>query len=309
MFRPHRDSADRLLRPDALARVHRLELVARGVVEGMIAGRHRSPHRGNSVEFAEHRQYAPGDSIRDLDWRVFGRSDRYYIKQYQEETNVRATLVLDASGSMGYTGTRSHSVDDQPVSKFDYAAYLTATLTHLLLHQQDAVGLVTFDSQVRRFIPARSRQSHRQVLLQEIADTAPGGDTGLAEVLHDVAQRSRRRGMTIILSDLFEDPQQLLDALHHFRYRRHEVLLFHILAAEELTFPFESISEFECLEGACDNLQIDPKAVRAEYLRRLKDHVQMVRDGCGRMEIDYVPVSTADPFDKALSDYLVRRSL
>ena len=254
----------RLLRSDALGRISKLELIARGVVEGFITGRHTSPYKGSSVEFAEHRQYVPGDDIRDLDWRVFGKSDRYYIKQYIEETNLRATILLDASGSMAYAGDHAATVDDAPVSKFEYGRYLAAALTYLLVNQQDAVGLVSFDTELRRYIPARSGPHHMRVLLQEMADNEPGGETALAPILHEIAERIHRRSLVIIISDLFDDEEQLIEALHHFRYRKHEVVLLHVMADEELTFPFDRWSDFRNLEDQANHEELDPRAVRAE---------------------------------------------
>jgi uncharacterized protein (DUF58 family) len=180
----------RLLDGDALAKIHKLELIARGVVEGFVSGRHKSPYKGFSVEFAEHRQYVAGDDTRDLDWRVLAKSDRYYIKQYIEETNLRALVLLDASGSMAYTGTEAAAKNGHPLSKFEYGQFLAASLAHLMIHQQDAVGLVTFDTQVRRYIPSRSRVSHLRAILQELHTTTPGQETALAPIFHDIAERA-----------------------------------------------------------------------------------------------------------------------
>jgi len=297
----------RLLDPDALAKVHRLELIARGVVEGFVAGRHRSPYKGFSVEFAEHRQYVPGDDTRDLDWRVYGKSDRYYIKQYVEETNLRATILLDASGSMKYTGTRASRSGGKRLGKFEYAQYLAACLAHLMIHQQDAVGLVTFDTEVRRYIPARSRPNHLRVLLEEIASVKPGGETSLGPIFHNIAEQVHRRGLIVIVSDLLDDTESLLNALHHFRFRKHEVLLLHVLAEEELTFPFERFNEFRDLELPSRFVQIDPRAVRAAYLDRVRRFIRRLEMACGQMNIDYVPLSTKWDFDVALAGYLARR--
>ena len=297
----------RLLDPQALAKIHRLELLARGVVEGFVAGRHKSPYKGFSVEFAEHRQYVPGDDIRGLDWRVYGKSDRYYIKQYVEETNLRATIVLDASGSMRFKGTRASTANGQMLSKFEYAQFLAASLAHLMIHQQDAVGLVAFDTAIRRYIPPRSRPNHLRAVLQELHETVPGNETALAPILHDVAERARRRGLMVIISDLFDDPEELLKALYHFRYRKHEVLLLHVMAEEELTFPYENSSEFRDLEVAGHRVQIDPRAIRAEYLDEVRRHLARIESGCGQMNVDYVPLSTRTDFDVALSHYLAQR--
>jgi len=297
----------KLLDPRALSKIHRLELIARGVVEGFISGRHKSPYKGFSVEFAEHRQYVPGDDLRDLDWRVYGKSDRYYIKQYIEETNLRATILLDASGSMKYAGQESARHDGRRLSKFEYAQFLAASLAHLMIHQQDAVGLVTFDTKVRRYIPSRSRASHMRVVLGELAATEAGDETALAPIFHDIAERVHRRGLIIVISDLFDDPDAVLNALHHFRYCHHEVLVLHVMAEEELTFPFEQVSLFRDLELNSRRVQLDPRAVRAEYLDRVRRFIAKLEMGCGQMDADYVPMSTRREFDVALAHYLAHR--
>jgi uncharacterized protein (DUF58 family) len=297
----------RLLDPAALDKIGRLELIARGVVEGFISGRHKSPYKGFSSEFAEHREYVPGDNTRDLDWRVYGRSDRYYIKQYVEETNLRALILLDASGSMKYAGNLAARHQGRILSKFEYGQYLAAALAYLMINQQDAVGLATFDQRLRRYIPARSRASHLRVLLGELAATQPGEETHLAPILHDLAQRIHRRGLVVIISDLLDEVESLLQALHHFRHRRHEVLLLHVMAQEELTFPFDRWSVFSDLEIAGKKLQLDPQAVRNEYLSRVEGFIRRLQIGCGQMAVDYVPLSTRSPFDAALAHYLARR--
>ena len=297
----------RLLDPEALAKIGRLELIARGVVEGFVSGRHRSPYKGFSVECAEHREYVAGDDIRDLDWRVYGRSDRYYIKQYIEETNLRALILLDASGSMRYTGTLAARHEGQALSKFRYGQYLAASLAHLMIHQQDAVGLATFDTKVRRYIPARSRASHLKILLQELAATDAGEETDLAPIFHDLAERIHRRGLVVIISDLFDDAVEILRAIHHFRYRRHEVLLLHVMAEEELTFPFDRWSVFRDLERDARRLQLDPVTIKSEYLARVRQFIRRLEIGCGQMNIDYVQLSTKNSFDIALAHYLAGR--
>ena len=296
-----------LLDPDALAKFHRLELIARGVVEGFVSGRHKSPYKGFSVEFAEHRQYAPGDDLRDLDWRVLGKCDRYYIKQYIEETNLRGTILLDASGSMKYAGAKAARHDGKALSKFEYGQYLAASLAHLMIHQQDAVGLVTFDTKIRRYVPARSRVSHLRVLLEELSRTEPGEETSLAPIFHDIAERVHRRGLVIVISDLFDGPDEILKALHHFRYKKHEVLLLHVMAEEELTFPFDQWADFRDLEVANHRVRLDPRAIRAEYLDQVRTFIRRLEIGCGQMHVDYVPLSTARAFDVGLAHYLSQR--
>jgi uncharacterized protein (DUF58 family) len=297
----------RLLRGEALGRISQLELIARGVVEGFITGRHQSPYKGSSIEFAEHRQYVPGDDLRDLDWRVFGKSDRYYIKQYLEETNLRATILLDASGSMAFAGDASAKVDDQPVSKFEYARYMAAAITYLLVNQQDAVGLVMYDTAMRRYIPARSGAHHMRAVLQEMAANEPGNETKLAPIFHDIAERIHRRSLVILLSDLFDDENDLIEALQHFRYRKHEVIVLHVMADEELSFPFDRWSDFQDLEDRANHEELDPLTIRAEYLRRVRAFADRIETGCGQMEIEYVPMNTKVPFELALSSCIAAR--
>ncbi|HPD13968.1 MAG TPA: DUF58 domain-containing protein [Planctomycetota bacterium] len=297
----------RLLDPEALSKIGRLELLARGVVEGFVAGRHRSPYRGFSVEFADHREYVPGDDPDDLDWRVYAKSDRYYIKRYIEETNLRSIILLDASGSMKYTGDQAARRNGKRLSKFEYGQYLAASLAHLMIHQQDAVGLVTFDTRVRRYIPARSRSSHLRSILEELDKTEPGAETALPPIFHDIAERIHRRGLIIIISDLFDDPEQMINALHHFRYRKHEVIVLHVMAEEEFSFPFDRWSLFRDLEVAGQKVQLDPRSIRAAYLDEIQKFIGRLERGCGQMNVDYVPMTTRRDFDVALTTYLARR--
>ena len=295
------------LPPETLAKLGRCELLARGVMEGFVSGKHKSPFKGFSVEFSEHRQYSPGDDLRNLDWRVLARKDRYYIKQYIEETNLRATLLLDASGSMAYAGDKAALRNGKPSSKLAYAQHIAAILGYLLVGQQDAAGLVTFDTKLRTYLPARARASQIRSILETLEKTEPGGETGLADIFHDIAERIPRRGLVVILSDLFDDPEALIKALHHFRYRRHEVLLFHVVADEELTFPFDTFTKFRDLEQMENLLPIDPRTIRATYLERMNGFLNDIEAACGRMKIDYVRMNTRVPYDEALSAYLMKR--
>lgn len=297
----------RLLPPETASVVTRLELLARRKMQGTMSGRHTSPNKGFSVIFAEHRQYSPGDDIRDLDWRVYGKNDRYYIKQYIEETNLRATIVLDCSGSMAYTGTLAAPVAGKKPSKYDYARYLAAGLSYLLVKQQDAVSLVTFDTTIRQFIKAASRPSQVRRILEELHQTEPGGETALADTLHQVADRIPRRGLVILVSDLFDDPDKIVQALHHFAFNNHELVLFHVMAEEELTFPFRDFNDFRDLEAADRRLKIDPRSVRAAYLEKVRAHLQAIESACGQLQADYYPISTKRPYSQALLDYLSRR--
>ena len=289
------------------ATISRCEIVARGMVEGFIAGRHRSPKKGFSVEFAEHRQYVPGDDLKNLDWKVLARKDRLYVKQYMEETNLRATILLDCSGSMAYRGDEAVNFAGRRLSKFEYGKYLAAALSYLLIGQQDGVGLVLFDTAVRTYLPSKVRASQVRRILECLDGADPGGETSVADVFNDIAERIAPRGMVFIISDLFDDNMdELIKSLHHFRYRKHEIIVLHIMAEEELRFPFNNFLHLQDLESTAE-IQLDPKALRASYLERVNDFLKKLADGCGQMQADYMPLSTKEPFEKALSDYLSRR--
>jgi uncharacterized protein (DUF58 family) len=296
------DASDPLaaLDPTALARFGRLELIARLVVEGVMAGLHRSPFKGFSVEFAEHRQYGPGDEIRHIDWRAYGKTDRYYVKEYEEETNLKAYLVVDSSGSMGYAG--------RTASKFEHARRLAAALAYLAISQRDAVGLVTFDSTVRAMIPPRSAPGHFSVVCRALEGTRPGGETPLSGILHALAGRIRRRGLVVILSDGFDQLDPLVSALQHLRHRHHEVLFFHTLAPEEEEFPFRAAARFRNLERPEEARRVDPLALRAAYLQRFGAFCRGLEERIREMNADYHRASTAEPIERTLLDYLASRS-
>lgn len=289
------------LSPSDLQRITHLQVLARQVVEGLSTGLHRSPHKGFSVEFKQHRPYVPGDEIRHIDWRVFGRSDRYYIREYEEETNLRATLLLDLSGSMDYGRGGGFT-------KWQYATRLAACLTYLMLGQQDSVGLVTFDTKVRRYIPPRSRVSHLRVLMDELERVQPGGETDMGRVFHDLVPKLHRRGLLIVISDLFGDVSSLLKALAHFRHAHHEILIFQIWHPDELDFPFKSWTQFESLETAGHKHLLDPAMLRHAYLENLAKFRDELTRGCRRHKIDLVPFTTDQPYAEALSYYLSRRA-
>jgi len=289
-----------LLDPAAVAKLGRLELIATRIVEGLVSGKHRSPYRGCSVEFAEHRGYSPGDEVRLIDWRVLGRSDRYYVKQFEEETNLQALLVVDASGSMGF-GLST-------VSKLRYAQMAAACLARMMLHQGDAVGLAMLGTKVRAYVPPRSRPSHLGTLLDTLREAIAAGDASLAGCLHDLARRIRRRGMFIIFSDCFENPESLLNALYHLRARGHETLMFHIMAPEELSFDLGHWSQFEDLERPGQRIELDPGAIRATYLERVQAFLDLLQAGCGEVRCDYIPLTTDQPLADTLAYYLARRA-
>jgi uncharacterized protein (DUF58 family) len=286
--------------PSALARFGRLELIARLVVEGVMAGLHRSPFKGFSAEFAEHRQYGPGDEIRHIDWRAYGKSDRYYVKEYEEETNLKAYIIVDASGSMGYSG--------RTVSKFEHARQLAASLAYLMISQRDAVGLVTFDSELRTLVPPRSAPGHFSVLCKTLEETTIGGEMPLSTVLHTLADRIRRRGLVVILSDGFERIADLTSALRHLRHQRHEVLFFQVLAPEEEDFPFRRPARFRSLENQEHRVRADPLSLRGVYLEQFAAFCRSLKEQARAMEADYHKVSTATPHEQTLLDYLASRS-
>ena len=289
------------LEPQALARVKNLAVVARGVVEGAISGLHASPYKGFSVEFAEHREYTPGDDPRHLDYRMLARTDRLYIKQYEEETNMRVQILLDTSGSMGYCHESS-------LTKLQYGSYLTAILSYLMLRQQDAVGLTTFDTDIRVDMPARSSPRHFNDMMQRLESLEPGGGTDVAETLHRLANRFKRRRLIVLISDLYGDPEAILRALHHFRHRRHEVILFHVFDKAEVEFPFRETVALHDLETN-ERLQIDPAYVRDEYLRQIETFIEGFRRMCAEARIDYVMTDTSVPYDFMLSKYIAKRNM
>jgi len=296
-----RSSGPSLLEPKTLQKISRMELVARQLMDGYVQGMHRSPHVGFALDFAQHRQYVSGDDIKRIDWRVFAKSERFYIKQYEVSTNLRAHIVLDASGSMAYRGR--HDV----MSKFRYGQYVAACLAYLILHQQDSAGLITFDRSVREFIPPRSAPAHLMRLLHALDKTRAGKESAIAPLLHDVAKRIARRGMVIVISDLFDEAPALIEALHHLRHQRHEVILLHVMAHDELDFPFRKWSLFEDLEKADDRLRLDPALIRTIYLQNVAAHLKAIRDAAHKLNISHVLLDTSRPFDDALTVYLAQR--
>ena len=289
------------LEPTTLEKIKRLDLRARLAVEGFITGQHRSPYHGFAVEFAGHREYVPGDETKHIDWKVWSKTDRLYIKQYEEETNLKCTLLVDCSKSMEYGSDTKESW-----SKFDYAATAAASLTYLLQRQQDAVGLVTFNTQVRCNLPPSAHPNHLQLLVHRLEQTEPDDKTDVADVFRDLARQIRRRGMVVLLSDLFIDLDTLAQTLSQFRLRRHEVAVFHVMHEHELVFPFQDTTSFHGLE-IDRRLNADPRALRRAYLDAVGTFLAEVRKTCATAGVDYVLMSTADPLDAVLSNYLLFR--
>lgn len=297
----------KLLDPAFLARISRLEVKARLIVEGFISGLHKSPYHGFSVEFAEHREYVPGDDIRHIDWKVFGRSDRYYIKQYEEETNLKAHILLDVSQSMAYPHAPGEEAEGARPSKFEYGAFVAAGLAHLLLRQQDAVGLTLFDDRVRTLIAPSSNPSHLTALLSEIGKAPLREKTNVGAIFHEVADRIKKKGLILVISDLFDQSEHLKNGLKHLRYKGHDVIVFQVLDVEELTFPFQRMTLFEGLEGYPE-LLANPQSLREAYLEELKTFLAEVRKTCRDLRIDYAQLDTGAPLDVALAACLARRA-
>lgn len=279
-----------------------LQVLARQIVEGFCNGLHRSPHKGFSVEFKEHRSYVNGDDIRTIDWKLFGKTDRLYIREYEEETNLRCTILLDSSGSMSYTGSRSDGV-----SKHDYAVRTAAALAYLMLHQQDSVGLVTFNDAVQKYIPPRARPRHLRTIINELKRQEPERETELGDVFHQMVAKIQRRGLLIIISDLFSDVNQLMKSLAHFRHANHEIIIFQIWDPDELDFPFRQWTQFTSLEAAANRHLVDPAQLRRAYLEKLEVFREQLAKGCNRHRISLVPMTTDQPYADALAAYLALR--
>ena len=281
-----------------VAMLNSISLIAKMVVEGYIIGQHRSPYHGFSVEFAEHRSYEPGDEIRHIDWKLYGKTNRLYVKRYEEETNLRAYLILDTSKSMAYTSGS--------VSKLQYGSYLLAALSYLMISQQDAAGVVRFDESIRSFIPPKSTPSHLNSLLNVLDVESPGADTKIEPVLHEMAERINKRGLVIIISDLFDDPNNIMNGLKHFRHSKQEVILFHILDRNELEFDFNARTKFVDMESG-EEITTDPWHVKSDYKNLIKGLQNYYKRECRLNLIDYVPLFTDDSLDKGLNEYFNKR--
>jgi uncharacterized protein (DUF58 family) len=292
-------TSEKYLRPEVIRQVARLDLRAKFIVEGFLSGLHASPFQGFSVEFSEHRKYVPGDDLKDLDWNVYAKTDKYYLKKFQAETNVTGYLVMDLSASMAYTYR-------QELTKFDYAICLAAALGYLMIHQQDPVGLVTFDTRIQTSLPPRSKRTQLGTILSVLANLKPSGATELAGCLHQLASMIRGKSLVMLFSDLLTDPEPVMQALHHLRHRGNEVILFHILDEAEVHFPFEGLIEFEDVETP-EKLTIDAKGMRGDYLEAVRSFQAVYRAECAKANIDYVAMDTSVSFDKALMEYLVQR--
>lgn len=294
-----REDYRKYLNPEVVSKLSSIELKARLVVEGFIVGLHRSPYHGFSVEFAEHRQYMPGDDFRHIDWKVYGKSDRFFIKQFEEETNLKAYILLDASNSMGYKS--------DGITKLEYGSYLAASLSYLMLRQQDAPGLLVYDQKIRSYIPPKGARSHINPILRQLNNTQPSSKTDASVAFHELAERVKRRGLIIVISDLLDDPEKMVLGLKHFRHRQHEVIVFHILDPYERNFAYKSEARFRDMETGKE-LLTDPWQIRGDYISRLNDYLGWISKSCRDSHIDYHLLDTSVPFDRALFGYLAKRS-
>jgi uncharacterized protein (DUF58 family) len=290
----------RFLDPAVIARLGTLELKARTIVEGFLSGLHRSPFKGFSVEFAEYRQYLPGDDLSSIDWKVYARSDRYYVKKFEEETNLDCYLLLDVSASMGYAHAGGPT-------KFEYAQMLAASLAYLMNRQRDAVALTAFDESIVTMLPPGTRPGHLRSLLVTLDRLRLGKTTDVSKPLHALADAVAKRGMVVLISDLLDEPERVVDGLRHFRFRGTDVVVFHVMDPDELTFPFERASKFRDMEGG-DEIMAVPSVVRGAYLAELQRVLEIYKRELGSTGIDYRVVNTSEPLEFALMSYLSNRS-
>ena len=288
----------RFLHPEAIRRIGRLEVRARHVVEGFMSGMHRSPYFGRSTEFLQHRQYTPGDDLRHVDWKVWAKQDRLYVKQYEEDTNLRCTMLVDVSASMAY--------GKGAMTKYEYACTVAASLAYFVLKQQDAVGCITFDQAIRNKVPASSRHNHIHSIVESLSTSEPQEKTDLYNIFHSVAESFPQRGMMVVISDLLADRNALLRGLRLLRQRGHDVLVFHIMDDDELDFPFAGPTRFDGLESI-EHLNCNPRSLREGYLEALNGFLEEVRRGCARSTIDYALVRTSAPLDAVLAEFLSSR--
>ncbi|MGA9119884.1 MAG: DUF58 domain-containing protein [Bacteroidota bacterium] len=287
------------LQPHVVSRLANMELRARLVVEGFITGLHQSPYHGFSVEFAEHRQYMPGDEIRRIDWKLYGKTDRYFVKEFEEETNLKSYLILDTSQSMGFASAGN-------LTKFAYASYLAAALSYLMIKQQDAVGLTLFDERITSFLPPHATRTYLRQILLSLQRATTGGKTGTASSLHQVAERIKRRGLVIVISDLLDEPRDVMTTLKHFRHRKHEVIVLHVLDPLERSFAFGNDAAFRDLETG-ERLTTQPWHIQRAYREAIAAFVDHYKRECREHGVDYVLLDTATPFDVALTEYLNKR--
>lgn len=281
-----------------LNRFKQFEFLAQKVVEGMATGLHKSPFKGFALEFAEHRPYVPGDDLKHLDWKLLAKLNRYYVRQYEEDTSLAAYMLLDTSGSMSYRSGK--------YSKLDFGRFICGVFAYILAQQQDAVGLLTFDTRTRKQLAPASTRSHMLTVLNALRTVKPGEDTELAQVLHRLANRLKRRALVIIVSDFFDDCNSIINALNHFARRRHEVVVFQVLDRAEIEFPFTEQAQFTSLEDDTA-VMADPVRIRREYRRQFAEHERQFRSACHRLRVDYNQLVTDMPFERSMAQYLAER--
>jgi len=292
-------NAEQYLKPEVIRTVARLDLRARFIVEGFLSGLHKSPFHGFSVEFSEHRRYSTGDDPKDIDWLVYAKTDRFYVKKYEAETNITGYLVMDLSESMAYTYR-------QQLNKFDYSICLAAALGYMMIHQQDPVGLLTFDKKIRQSLPARSKRTQLGNILALLSSLKPQGETDVAGALSQIASMLRHKSLIMLFSDLLTDPEPVIQSLHLLRHAGHDIILFHILDEAETQFPFKGAVDLKDPESG-QNLIVDAEGMRSDYLEAVRDFCNQYRRECTKMGADYVELNTSMPFDKALLEYLSQR--
>ncbi|MFQ5864731.1 MAG: DUF58 domain-containing protein [bacterium] len=286
------------LNPELISKLTSMELRARLVVEGFITGLHKSPYHGFSVEFAEHRPYMPGDEIKHVDWKVYGKTDRFYVKEFEEETNLKSYILMDSSASMDYSSNG--------ISKLQYATYLAGALTYLMIRQRDAVGLLLFDEIIRKYLPPRSVTTYLNQILKELDHAKCSAKTNIGAALHQMAERIKRRGLIILFSDLFDEPEKVISGLKHFRHKKHEVIVFHVLDPLELSFEFQQDALFKDMETG-EEINTQPWHIRQEYQTQVEEFLNQYKKVCRENQIDYVLLNTKESYDRALFEYLLKR--
>lgn len=282
-----------------IARLDKFNLRARLIVEGFIIGLHKSPYHGFSVEFSDHRQYNPGDDIKNLDWKVYGRTGKYYIKRYEEETNLKSYIILDHSKSMGYKSGK--------ISKLEYSKALASALSYLMISQQDAVGLLSFTDHLTDYLPPRSMRTYLNLIHEKLYNLKPDDETNTSKVLHNLAEKVRKRGLIILISDLLDDPDEILQGLMHFRHQKHEVIVFHLQDLYESTFPFKRETQFIDAETN-EKVKVSPWQIKQDYLESLERHRKYLKNKCYEYQIEFNSITTNTPFEESLLQYLIKRS-
>ncbi len=287
------------LSEEFVATIDKFNLRAKLIVEGFIVGLHKSPYHGFSVEFSDHRQYIPGDAIRNIDWKVYAKTNRYYIKRYEEETNLKSHIIIDHSASMGYISNK--------ISKLEYAKTFASALAYLMLSQQDAVGLLSYTNKITNYLPPRSMKSYLNVIFKNLHNLQPTETTQTSEVLHSLADRIKKRGLIILISDMLDDPDKILQGLQHFRHQKHEVILFHIQDKQEMNFDFKNETEFVDSETG-EKITVNPWQIKKDYLATLEKNTTYLKTKCHKSFIEYNPITTDTPFEENLLQYLIKRS-